>query len=725
MKKNLIRTTALALGASLLLGIGAAGASVVKPRPAAPVPALTGAVSAAKDETVYVLSAADGKAQQIIVSSWLQNAGRADTLRDRSSLNNIQNVKGLEDYTLSSDGTLLWNAAGQDIYYQGTSTQPLPVELTVSYTLDGKPISPADLAGKSGHITIRYDYENRQAQTLQIGKQQQKLFTPFLMLTGTMLDADRFRNVTAVNAKAENLGNQIAVVGFALPGMQENLKLSGDGLSIPSFIEIQADVEDCRLGASMTLGTASLFGRLDPAAVSGGDLKSQAQQLTGGAQQLLEGSGSLYDGLNTLLEQSSKLIDGVDQLCAGSVALQAGAESLSGGAAQLQSGAESLSSGLNTLDANSSALNDGARQVFETLLSTANEQLAAAGLAVSPLTIQNYSSVLDEVITSLDENAVYQAALEQVTAGVNARRSEVEAAVTEVVRQKVAAEVRIQVSAAVREQVTAAVMEQEGKIRALVIFKSTGLTPSLYEAAIKAGLISEEKQQAVEEAVDAAVEAEIEKQMGSQKIQDTIDSITEEKTDEQMASPDIQATISENVELQIEKLISETMASPEVQAQLQAAAEGAQSIIGLKASLDAYNGFYLGLLTYTGGVSTAAAGAQTLVGGVSQLQEGADALRDGVGTLTGGLQAMQSQTPALVDGITALRDGSGALKDGMELLLTQGIQKIADLAEEDLELLTQRLSACIDAARNYRSFSGLDPQAEGSVKFIYKTASIG
>ena len=726
MKRTTIKATALALSAAVLLGLGSATASAKTLKKAAAAPAVTASAAAScpKDETVYVLSGPDGSRQQVIVSAWLQNTNQAAVLRDVSSLSGIQNVKGMESFTAGKDGSLLWQADGSDIYYQGTSDQALPVDLKISYTLDGKAVTPEQLAGQSGHVTIRFDYQNNTSKAVKIGGKTETIHVPFLVISGVMLDTAHFRNVTVKNGKAENLGNQIAVVGMALPGMQDTLCLDRKTLELPDYLEITADAEDFRLETTMTVATTAPFRELGTKQPEGLDLKEQAGSLVGGVSQLLDGSGQLYDGLNTLLEQSGALVDGVDQLAAGSVKLQSGIDALSGGASQLQSGAASLSGGLNTLDSNSGVLNDGARQVFNSLLSMAQEQIGAAGLDIPALTIDNYADVLGQVIGSLDENAVYQAALEQVTAAVNARRGEVEAAVTQTVRQKVEAEVRIQVTAGVREKVTAAVEEQAGKIRALVIFKSTGLTPKLYDAAVEAGLISEEKQQAIEEAIVAAKASEIEKQMGSPKIQATIDSITAEKCDEQMQTPEIQAVIAENVEIQVEKLISEAMASDEVQQKLEAAAEGARAIIGLKASLDSYNSFYLGLLTYTGGVSAAAAGADELCSGIDTLKSGADALHDGASALGSGISTMQDKTPALLEGVTALRDGAGAMKDGLGKLMTEGIQKIADLAEEDLARLSGRLTAAVEAARDYDSFSGLEDGAAGTVKFIYKTASV-
>lgn len=732
MKKNAIKTTALALSAAILIGIGATAVcaqnNTEAEKKTAEKPKATAASSTtgipSKDETVYVLSGADGSAKQVLVSSWLQNAAKADQLEDLTNLKDIENVKGNEEYTLGKNGALTWNAAGEDIYYQGTSDQQVPVDMQIHYTLDGKDITPEELAGKSGKVTIRFDYQNHQFETVTVNGKQQKVYVPFVMLTGVMLDTDVFRNVTVTNGKLENLGNTIAVIGVALPGMQENLGISKDDFNIPDYVEITADVTSFDMEPTLTIATTSLFDNLNTEDLDFDNLKEQAHKLVDGMTQLMDGSSKLYDGLNTLLEKSGSLVNGIDQLANGATQLQAGADALAGGASQLQAGASQLSAGLSALDSNSAALNGGAQQVFNTLLSTASTQLAAAGLSVPGLTIGNYAEVLNGVIASLDETAVYQSALQQVTDGVNARRGEIEAAVTQVVQQQVSTEVTAQVTAAVRQNVQQAVEANKEQIRAAVILKATSMTPEEYQAAVDAGLVTPEQQAAIDTAVESAMTAEIEKQMESDKVKGQISAISQKTTEEKMASDEIKAVIAENIELQVEKAISDTMASPEVQAQLQAAAEGAKAVIALKSSLDSYNGFYLGVLAYTSGVSSASAGANDLIAGASTLKGGMDTLSSGVNDLNSGIQTMKSKTPDLVNGITALRDGSKALNEGLTKLMNEGIQKIADLAEDDLQDFTARLSASIDAAKGYTTFSGVNQQTEGTVKFIYKTDSI-
>lgn len=677
-----------------------------------------------KDETVYVLAGADGTVQKIIVSDWIKNAMAADSLEDKTELSDIENIKGDESFTLGGDNSCVWDAQGNEIYYQGNIEKELPVQMSVCYTLDGQAIAPEALAGQSGHVTIRFDYQNMQYEEVLLDGKTEKIYVPFTMLTGMLLDTEVFRNVTISNGKLINDGDRIAVVGIAFPGLQEDLAISKEKLDIPDYVEISADVENFEMGMTMTLATTELFGAIDSDKLDLHELSDAMAELTDAMDQLMDGSSQLYDGLCTLLEKSGDLVSGINKLAEGAAQLKAGAESLDSGAAQLQAGAAQLSSGLNTLNANSSSLNGGARQVFSSLLSMANTQLSEAGLSVPALTIDNYASVLDGVIASLDDTAVYQAALEQVTATVNANRGMIEEKVTEAVQAQVEAEVSAQVTAAVQETVTQAVHENEAQFRAAVIQQALGMTVEEYKAAIEAGLVTQEQQDAVNAAVEAAMQAEIDARMQREEIQAQINAVTQQTVGEQMQSDEIQALIASNTELQVQQAISEAMSSDAVQAQLSAAAEGAKSVIALKSSLDSYNAFYLGLITYTSGVSSAAAGANELKTGADALKAGTSELSAGAAELLQGIQTMKDSAPALVDGITQLRDGSMELSDGLKQFNEEGIQKLIEAVDGDLDGLSNRIRVTADVAKHYTSFSGISEDMDGDVKFIYKTDSI-
>lgn len=708
-----------------------------------------------KDETVYVLTGADGSVKKIIVSDWLKNELGSASVADKSDLSDIENVKGDESYTINGDNMTVWDAQGNDIYYQGNIQKELPVGLSVRYYLDGKSISPEELKGKSGKVTIRFDYENRQYETVQINGVNQRIYVPFAMLTGMILDNDTFQNVQITNGKLVNDGDRTVVVGLAFPGLQENLNLSRDDLSIPDSVEITADVTNFSLGMTVTLACNDLFSQLGDVDLTSLDSTSALDQLTGAMDQLLSGSSALYEGLSTLLDKSGELVSGVEELAQGAAAIKSGADSVDDGAAQLKAGLADLSSGLNTLSANSEALNSGAKQVFNSLLETAATQIRAKGLNVPDLTIENYAEELNTLIKSLDETTVYETALKQVTDAVEAQRPVITQKVTEAVRQQVETKVTAAVRQQVTEEVTAAVQQQvtatvtdtvQQQVAEQVIQAAANMSKADYDAAVAAGIIPQQTQDAVNAAIQAqmgseAVQSKIAENVSAQMASEAVQSkITEnidtqisseavqatitENTDAQLQTEAIQATIQQQTELQVQKAISENMASDAVQSQLKKASEGAQTLIALKASLDDYNTFYLGLLTYTGGVDDAAAGANALYAGADQLKDGTAQLRAGAAQLYNGVLQLQDGTPALVSGVTQLKDGAMQLSEGLQQFNRDGIQKLVNLLQNDVGDLSARVQATIDVSKDYRSFAGISDDAEGQVKFIYRTDEI-
>ena len=586
MKKVQIIAAALAVTlAGSLTGISAFAANkqdtdATTPEPAATASAVESASSAA-GETVYIIANTDGSAKKVIVSQRYDKDDPNAAQEAQSSLTDAQNVKG-------------------DSCWQGTTDKALPVTTAITYTLDGKAVSAEELAGKSGHVTIRFDYTNNQYETKTINGKSQKIYVPFAALTGALLDSDSFTNVSVTNGKLVDDGNRTIVVGMAFPGLQESLALDSDKLDIPSYVEISADVTDFALDTTLTIVTNSVFsdvddGKLDESALS--DLSGGIGKLTDAMAQLMSGSGELYDGLNTLLSSSYQLSSGVGQ----------------------------LASGLQTLDSNSAQLNAGAETVFNTLLDTANTQLQAneslkdAGITIPTLTISNYAETLNGVIAALDPESVIaqaeQVAREKVTAAVRAQEDTIRAAVTEAVQQQVTAQVQAKVLSGV--------------------LQASGMTQEQYDALpadseIKAG-------------IDAAVAA----QMQSDAVQQQISAAVTENVAAQMASQQVKALIDQNTEQQIALLIEQNMNSDEVKAQINAAAAqasaGAQQLLALRQQLDSYNTFYMGLKAYTSGVAEAKTGAAKINSSMSALIDGVQQLRDGAGQLADGLKQLNEE----------------------------------------------------------------------------------
>lgn len=305
MKKSMIKPIAICLCMILLVSSGAAAFALTnEKKEEAEQPQTVSAGNATaeqsntKDETVYVLAGADGSVQKIIVSDWIKNTLGSNTISDKSELSDVENVKGDESYTLGSDHTRVWDAQGNDIYYQGNIEKELPVGLSVTYKLDGKTVSPAELAGKSGKVTIRFDYTNQQYEYVEIDGKKEKIYVPFAMLTGILLDNHVFTNVEVTGGKLINDGSRTAVIGIAFPGLQDNLAISPEKPEIPDYVEITADAKNFELGMTITLATNALFNKLDADHLDPiSDLSGSLGEMTDAMKQLMDGSSRLYDGL--------------------------------------------------------------------------------------------------------------------------------------------------------------------------------------------------------------------------------------------------------------------------------------------------------------------------------------------------------------------------------------------------------------------------------------------
>lgn len=360
-----------------------------------------------KDETVYVFAEADGSVKNIVVSDWIQNPAGEAAIYDTSELENIENVKGEEGWQTDGEHRLVWDAQGNDIYYQGNTDKELPISLLVSYQLDGKNVSAKELAGKSGRVCVRFEYKNNKQETVFIDGKQETIFVPFAVLTGMLLDNKIFTNVEVSNGRLFNDGSRTVVVGMAFSGLKDSLGLAEEKIALPDYVEITADTECFELGNTLTIATNEIFNHINTDKLDSFDgLMGSFDELADAVNQLTDGSAQLYDGLCALFEKSGELVSGIDALSVGGIKVMEGAEALTEGTSGLSDGVKELAAGLGQLTENSSALNDGAKQVFEALLQTAEVQLAAAGCSVPELTMENYAEVLEHVLASFTGESV-------------------------------------------------------------------------------------------------------------------------------------------------------------------------------------------------------------------------------------------------------------------------------------------------------------------------------
>lgn len=757
-----------------------------------------------KDESVYLISDANGNVNKTIVVDHLKNKDKKDTLEDASNLSDIENVKGKEKFTQSGD-KLTWQAGGKDIYYQGTATEEPPVTQKVTYYLDGKEISPEDLAGKSGKVKIRFDYTNTTSYTETVNGEKQTVSVPFAAITGLVL-GDGFENIEVTNGKAEVSDSSSVVLGYALPGLKDSLgikdgDLDGD-VNIPEYMEMTADVENFSMPAAMTfVVNASDYVSTDGIDTSDlddmiNDLKDASTQLQDGSKTLAEGTDTLADGLSTLQSKLGTFASGVGTLQSGLKTYTDGVSTLSGGlntlgnsTGALVSGADKLNSGAGQLASGSATLKDGLKTYTDgaSQLNTGLNQLNdnTGSLATGVTSLNDGAKTLSDGINAANKGAA------GVSAGAAQLKTSIDTAKTGA--DSLAAGAK-QVDEGVG-QLTQSLSDMPETIKTNINKSLESLNELNVGTLFKTlGYIDTDKITAdnVSAAADAAVN----------NAGDIIDALTNMQNQNPSATYNqILVGLSQGKgAVSVYSAVNQSVTDSAYT--VQALKDGSTKVSDGASSLDAGLGRLSdGASELSSGASDLAKGTTQLATGATELQTGTQSLADklpeltkgitslvngsnelvknndtlnagatalnaGASQLSAGTQSLMNSVPTLTSGIKKLVDGSNTLvannaqlnsgasqladgtnqivsgvdqlttgsktlsegahtlADGMVQFNEEGINKILDAYNGDLKPFTNKLQAVIDAGEEYQTYSAIADGQTGSVKFIYKLASI-
>lgn len=760
-----------------------------------------------KDESVYLISDANGNVNKTIVVDHLKNKDKKDTLEDASNLSDIENVKGKEKFTQSGD-KLTWQAGGKDIYYQGTATEEPPVTQKVTYYLDGKEISPEDLAGKSGKVKIRFDYTNTTSYTETVNGEKQTVSVPFAAITGLVL-GDGFENIEVTNGKAEVSDSSSVVLGYALPGLKDSLgikdkDLDGD-VNIPEYMEMTADVKNFSMPAAMTfVVNASDYVSTDGIDTSDlddmiNDLKDASTQLQDGSKTLAEGTDTLSDGLSTLQSKLGTFASGVGTLKSGlktytdgvstlsgglntlgnsTGALVSGADKLNSGAGQLASGSATLKDGLKSYTDGASELQAGINKLYNTLdagltdkqkakiQKTAVESVQDSFKGETGVTVQKtiyaglryqtddngnvigdgdlYTSLYNGTVgQKFEENLDSAYALVVKTVLSTAAGDESGTVQSDVLAQTIKERYK-KASDAYEAAITVSV--QSGTLDETT--KAVLSNTQYQEAFITYNAIQNMSASQLAEAIYAKTNAT-----------DTLISMTETQLKETLESDKNSSDIKSGVETALNTLATKLSGACEQvseQVASSAAITGAQGTMDtVKAGLgnekdektliggaekltSSNNKLNAGATALNAGASQLSAGTQSLMNSVPTLTSGIKQLVDGSNTLVANNAKLNSGASQLADGTNqivsgvdqlttgskTLSEGAHTLADGMVQFNEEGINKILDAYNGDLKTFTNKLQAVIDAGEEYQTYSAIADGQTGSVKFIYKLASI-
>lgn len=670
---------------SKVLVAAALAASCLVPMP------VYAATSSEKTETVHVQTDATGAVSEVTVEVLLANGAKVPTVPDRTTLTDIKPSDEDKSFTDNGNGFLTWTADGKQVTYKGTSDNRPPVEIKLSYQLDGVDVSPSELAGASGHLKLRADYRNTSSSQRTVAGKARQVYTPFVCVTIVTLDDEVARNVTVTNGSVMEDKGGCAVVGYAMPGLKESLDLDVDGLDLdlPAFVEIEADVTDFELDSIYTMVTAEPFEDLDTSNLGNRETGEGADALRDAMCQLIDGSGSLTDALNQLAQ---------------------GGSALSSGAGALREALGMLPAGLTELKAGAQTLSD---QLGEA--SGVTEELAQATSGVAAAATQ----VSQGLGAASDSIAQAQQSVSDLRDGVNALELD-------------GVQAEITAAAQVAQDAQAAAEDADGLLSQVAddiddakTQKAT-VVQGLQDACDALDLIlSDETLNLTEEQRE-----QLSQQVAA--IQTQIDNLDAIDASVPEGLSDVATRLSDDADT-----LGEHAAALETTAlDITDINEGAQDALS---SLDEADTTVVGAQEALVPVSTA---AQSISEGLTGVTMGLSAAQGGAGTLAEALDAMAAKTPQALSGIEALQSGinqlaagtsaaaqgSCALTDALATLDREGIAKVADaLAElgDNIDDVSGGLDALRAAAREYDNYSGKIPGQSSSVRFIYQTERIG
>lgn len=661
-----------------------------------------------KDETVYVFAKANGDVDNILVNETLKNRDKSDKIEDTTDLKDIVNVKGDETFTQNGN-KITWDAAGNEISYQGTTDKELPVDVKATYYLDGKEIAPEDLAGKSGKIKIRLDYTSKEKVTKKVNGKDEDISVPFVAVSGMVL-GDNFTNIQVTNGKYIAQGESNIVVGYAIPGLDDGVKDAAADLDkeLPEYVEVSADVTDFSLDMTVTMlvnGSEMNF--------SGGvdltDLDKLTDSLGSAGNQLADGSGELSDGATQVADGAGKLKTGAEQL-------SSGAGTLASKMGDLTTGAGSLKEGMESLANSSGDLSNGIGTIDQSAQSIANG-------------INTLDAAVNTKMTDEEQAAVAKQVGTTVSASVEAQFAEGTDTYNQIYNQ--ASESYASSITGATDQIAEAYIASD----AYTAFYNAALSSQAMEYAKKnaPALMQEyglDYQTAFDQAYNGALQ-NADLQAGVTKsVQDAFKAMAQQTTSS-LASGG-KATIGQSVVNACKQSATQAATQAAGQAAVQGA-ESAKQTIASQIEATQANGYSLvsganalakGTSTLAGSVPALKEGISQLVNGASSLAGGAGQLKDGADTLKNGATSLKDGVDQLADGASQVADGAGTLNESLVTLNNEAIKKMINTYNGDVKDSVERLQAAMEAATEYDSFGGKSDNTPGVTKFIIKTAAI-
>lgn len=624
-----------------------------------------------KEESVYSKLDGNGKVYQTKVSEHLKNTEKEDFLKDFSDLMNIENLSGNQELQ-KNNSSLTWKSNGDDIYYQGDTQKELPIDCIIKYELDGNEMSKEDIIGKSGKVKVTLEFINKEKREVNINGKKEVMYVPFVVGVGTIINNENNKNIEINTGKVIDNGNNTMIFGLAMPGMQESLGVSKNKIEIPSKVEILMEAKEFEMGSSYVFVSPKIleqddlkiFDELDELYNKINILASSANMLQEGANTLKEGTSEFSKKSQEFNNAMGQMENGVNSASSSYKEINNGISKLNSSALELKEGANKLNSGANSVNAGVSKLNSGVTQ---------GKNKAVNSLESSSIALRNG---IDKIIKGKDEEV--EVIKQKVIEGANESLKE---------------GLTTSISTGTKQTATAtldAILKDES------FKKNTGIV--LTDAQIK------------------ALEKTLETKMNTTKLEQAVEKAVDTAQEKQKAGLDEINNNKAGVKIGLETLKKESLNSIK---------EGINSIS---------NGFD----SISEGITQVNKATTNLKNGTNELYKGTEKLQAGTNTLGSGSKQMQTGLKTLAESTTKLANanneltkgaitidnGSKELSDGIEKFNREGIKVLYNTVNGEVKDLQKRLETMQNLANEYKNFTMIDENTQGSVKFIMMIDSL-
>ncbi len=411
MKRSIIKYISLTLTAVLLFTL--------------PIYAQEPQPQQKKDEVVYAKLLADGTVKSAYVVNSFELSEPA-SFTDYGSYSEVLNLTTTDPLAAKGDAITVKAPKGKFFYQGNLKNVQLPWNIKIGYTLNGEPVSPQELAGKSGAMEITLDITSAEGAN-------QTFNDNYTVQTTVTIDTENCSDIKAPDAAIAAAGRNKVLTFVKLPkddahftiafqaadfemdGIQINAVPFSMSFDLPDTSEMTDDI------ASLKNAITDLNDGTWKLADGGGDLSDGMDEFYSGLFEMHGGMKKLEDGFAELVKANPDLKDGSSQILAALTTIKtelaafdaadlSSLEQLTSGSSQIKSGLNGLAYGLANIGdnlANAEELTVGNSQVIAYL-----EQQKGLLNGDDP----GQAAQLDGMIAMLEQNS---ALLSGLDSGVN------------------------------------------------------------------------------------------------------------------------------------------------------------------------------------------------------------------------------------------------------------------------------------------------------------------